>query len=86
MSAYTRLLIRAFGIPVKRQKRRARRALRKARFALALELQRAMRGPFLPIEQVWRELALDEAPPGSAGQSAALCGAKEGRSTDVASL
>jgi hypothetical protein len=52
-------LIESFGMPLKREKRRTRRALRKARFALAVELQRAMRGPFLLWEEAKRELGTD---------------------------
>ena len=43
----------------------------------------AMQEPTVPWAQVKRELGLDEATPATGGQSAASCGAKEGRSTEV---
>ena len=43
----------------------------------------AMQEPTVPWAQVKRELGLGEAAPATGGQSAALCGAKEGRSTEV---
>ena len=41
----------------------------------------AMQEPTVPWAQVKRELGLGEAAPATGGQSAASCGAKEGRST-----
>jgi len=41
----------------------------------------AMQEPTVPWAQVKRELGLDKATPATGGQSAASCGAKEGRST-----
>lgn len=43
----------------------------------------ALQEPTKPWAQVKRELGLDKATPATGGQSAASCGAKEGRSTEV---
>lgn len=43
----------------------------------------ALLEPTVPWEQARGELELDEATPATGGQSAASCGAKEGRSTEV---